>query len=238
MVGAFMPARVVVRRLLPVLVVATILVPAFGPVASAATPARGMAASEVIEQLRERARITDPPVFATIAGQPLVLPGAVRAVGFHESGHGAALAMSPVGRLDSNHNAGRIALPQVNGYRDNSYLVMPTRSRGNGPTSAVDISMVAGEPVTSPITGTVKSVSPYNLYGSTPDLIVELVPEGRPELRVRMMHIDGVDLQPGDEVEAGKTVLAASSRQLPFSSQIDRYAGAHPHVHLEVLHQT
>lgn len=225
------------RRFLPVLVLVAILVTAFGPVASAATPASAVGASEVIEQLRARARLTEPPVFATIAGQPLILPGAVRAVGFHESGNATALAMSPVGRLDRNHNAGRIALPRINGYRDNSYLVMPTRSRGNGPTSAADISMVAGEPVTSPITGTVASVSPYTLYGSTPDVIVELVPEGRPELRVRMMHIDGVDLQPGDRVEAGNTVVAASSRQLPFSSQIDRYAGAHPHVHLEVLHQ-
>lgn len=208
-----------------------------GASAAAPSPIGSFSAVELIEDLREHARAAGPKVLATVDGQEILLPRAVRKIGFHESGNPAALAMSPVGRLEENFNAGRVSLPAVNGDRDGGYIVLPTRHRGGGPTTAVDLSMRANEPVTSPVTGEVTAANDYTLYGTTRDTIVEIVPDGRPELRVRMVHVEGVAVQPGDRVEAGRTPVAARARLLPFSSQIDRYAGTHPHVHLEVLHR-
>lgn len=237
MVGSFLPARFSARGAIVVLAVAGMLF-AVAPGASAASssPITSFSATQLIEDLREHARATGP-VLATVAGQELLLPRAVRKIGFHESGNPAALAMSPVGRLEENLNAGRVSLPAVNGDRDGGYIVLPTRHRGGAPTTAVDLSMRENEPVTSPVTGEVTAANDYSLYGKTRDTIIEIAPDGRPELRVRMMHVEGVGVQPGDRVEAGRTPVAARSRALPFGSQIDRYAGTHPHVHLEVLHR-
>ena len=234
----FLPARPCARAVIVALAVAGMLL-AVAPGASAASPSPigSLSAADLIEDLRARARAAGPQVLATVAGQEIVLPRAVRKIGFHESGNPAALAMSPVGRLEENLNAGRVSLPAVNGDRDGGYIVLPTRHRDGGPTTAVDLSMRENEPVTSPVTGEVTAANDYTLYGTTRDTIVEIVPDRRPELRVRMMHVEGVGVQPGDRVEAGRTLVAARSRSLPFSSQIDRYAGAHPHVHLEVLHR-
>ena len=191
MVGFFVPARFALRRLLGALVLAAALVPATLPApAAAASTTLAFPLSPGFEALVERARAMAPTPLATVAGQELVHPGRVRQVGFHESGDPTALPMSPAGRLQANHNGGRISLPRVNGGR--------------------------------------KGAS---------DVLVEIVPEGRPDLAVRMMHIEGVRVQEGDKVEAGRTVVAAHSRLLPFPSQIDRFAGSHPHVHLEVLHR-
>jgi hypothetical protein len=179
----------------------------------------------------------NPTVFASVAGQELVLPADVRKVGFHESGDRRTLAMSPKGTREQNLNDSRIALPQQEGDGDASYLVLPTRGRAPGPTTAVDISVDHGEQIQAVVSGTVKTVTSYNLYGRTPDMIVEIVPDDRPEMVVRMLHIEDVQVSTGDTVEAGETVIAESGRQLPFRSQIDRFAGAHPHVHVEVQHR-
>lgn len=174
-------------------------------------------------------------VFATVAGQEVVLPADAIAVGFHESSNGSSLAMSPVGTPLHNQNAGRIKLPPASA--PNRYFVLPTRNRSNGPTTAVDIRVDQGTPLASVVDGTVTAVDSYQLYGRTPDQIVEIVPTDRPELKVRMLHIDDVKVQPGDHVEAGETVVAGTSRQLPFASQIDRFSSPGPHVHVEVNHQ-
>lgn len=239
MVGSFLPAHLVLRRIVAVLALATVVVPASASTAAAAPPEaiETMNAQHIVQKLRENARGAAPAVFATVDGQELVLPGAVLGVGFHESGSGTALAMSPVGQREGKVDPAAISQAAASGDAAGTYMVLPTRHRGRGATTAVDISMPETEQVISPVTGTVKAASPYNLYGTSPDMIVEIEPEGRPELLVRVMHLDGVELTAGDKVQAGKTVVAAQSRRLPFPSQIDRYAGEHPHVHIEVWHR-
>lgn len=176
----------------------------------------------------------EPTVFATVGEEELVLPGEVRKVGFHESSDGGAIPMDPVGRLDVNLNEAGAALPAVSGGSESEFMVLPTRNRAGGATTAVDISMTHGEQVLSPIDGTVAAVSDYNLYGRTTDVIVEIIPAGSPDMVVRVMHIEDVQVEVGDNVTAGQTRIADSARQLPFGSQIDRYAGPHPHVHIDV----
>lgn len=165
---------------------------------------------------REAYEAARTPTFATVAGVPLRLPAReVRHVGFHE-GPTAARAFSPT----------------VDGA---SWSVMPSRGRQSAPTSAVDVAMAKWEPVRAPVDGRVVAVRGYQLYGTTPDLIVEVEPDAAPGVTVQVLHVRDVVVSTGQRVEGGVTVLAGSARQLPFHSQIDTIVGHRgPHVHLQV----
>lgn len=170
--------------------------------------------------------------FAGVRDLTLSLPQGARAIGFHESGSARALAMHPMGIPRVNANMTKLSsAPVGDGFE---YLVLGSRQRRNAPTSAVDIAMPFNWPVQSPVTGTVVDATAYLLYGDVPDNAVYIVPDSRQDLVVVAMHLNGLKVNVGDRVEAGKTVLALTARQLPFGSQIDRYAGPMPHVHMEL----
>ncbi|MFP5321285.1 MAG: hypothetical protein ACLGIC_05485, partial [Acidimicrobiia bacterium] len=157
--------------------------------------------------------------FAT-AG-PVVLHHPVAAgevVGFHESGHDGSQQLAP----------------RATGLRT---LTMPTRYRGTGSRSAADLSAPPGVEVRAPVTGTVRSVTEYVLYCRHTDHEIVIEPDARPGWRVHVLHVHGTSVRPGDRVVAGVTPIAPQARQLPFSSQVDRYGGspAWPHVHVEVI---
>lgn len=173
-------------------------------------------------------------VFATVAGQDLVLPNRTVAVGFHEASSRSALPLLPVGTPTANHNAGRVTLPEASA--ENRYLVLPTRRRGTSALSAADLRIDPGLSVASVVTGTVTRAGDYALYGRTTDSMVEIQSAKNPDLRILMLHVEGLRVQPGDTVVAGETVVADTTRQLPFASQIDRFSNAGPHVHVEVRH--
>jgi biotin carboxyl carrier protein len=175
---------------------------------------------------------THSRAFAGLDHLQLVLPVGARAIGFHESGTRGAKALHPMGIPRVNDNMTRLAkAPVGDGFE---YLVLGSRERRNAPTSAVDVSMPFNTPVQSPVTGRVVDATAYLLYREVPDNAVYLVPDRRPDLVVVLMHLNGLKVNVGDRVEAGKTVLALTARLLPFGSQIDRYAGRMPHVHMEV----
>lgn len=173
-----------------------------------------------------------PRTFATVDGIPLVTPSTdLHAIGFHE-GATRGLTLTPVGEPVANERG--IALPPAAPGPD--YLVMGSRGRAAAPTSAVDLAMDVGDPVQSVVTGTVVAVSPYQLYGETPDVLVEIVPDGRPDVKVQMFHVEAPKVAVGDRVVAGETVVAGGPRLLPFPSQIDRHVGhAGPHVHVQAV---
>lgn len=178
-----------------------------------------------------------PPVIGDAAGVALRSVSAdALAVGFHEA-KGVALAIAPAdGTLDGRTDpaaAGREAADEV------APVIMPSRGRSGAPTSAVDIALPEGAAVHAPVTGTVVEVADYSLYGRTPDVLVTIAPEGREDLLVEVFHVEDPQVEPGDQVEAGVTPLAARSRLLPFPSQVDRVTGAAtPHVHIELATAT
>jgi len=175
---------------------------------------------------------THSRAFAGLDHLQLVLPVGARAIGFHESGTRGAKPLHPMGVPRINDNMTRLAkAPVGDGFE---YLVLGSRARRNAPTSAVDVAMPFNTPVQSPVTGRVVDATAYLLYHEVPDNAVYLVPDSRPDLVVVLMHLNGLKINVGDRVEAGRTVLALTARLLPFGSQIDRYAGRMPHVHLEV----
>jgi hypothetical protein len=179
------------------------------------------------------------PAFATHEDLALHLPTARPVlVGFHEASSKDALEMRPVGAMVDNENTTKFEPPdEVEGGSD--YLVLSSRGRRQAATSAVDVMMRQDDPVRSPVHGTVSDVRRYHLYGSHKDYRLEITPEGHPQLRIVLIHMDDVDVKKGDDVVAGQTTLAGTARPFPFGSQIDRYTEPDrwPHVHLEVKHE-
>ncbi len=186
---------------------------------------------------------------AAVVGEPmawvedveLVVPAEdVALVGFHEAYHPVAQPLEVAGDVVDNHNP-RSDVAVTSDLRATTapHVVLPTRDRESAPTSAIDIAVRAGQKVYAPVSGEVATVLHYHLYGEHADTRVEIIPDGRPDLRLVMLHVDGVEVVEGDRLVAGETVVARSANGFPFESQIDRFArattgSAHPHVHVEL----
>jgi biotin carboxyl carrier protein len=154
-------------------------------------------------------------VFARVGDLDLHLPAAAVVVtGFHQASTPGSVAMVPV----------------------RGHTVLPSRGRGYPATSAVDVVLQDDERVVSPVSGTVTHVESYALYSRYPDRRVVIRPHADRDLRVVMLHVHGVQVEAGDEVEAGVTRIANRARRLPFRSQVDKVTApdAWPHVHYEV----
>jgi hypothetical protein len=156
-------------------------------------------------------------------------------VGYHEAAHVSAEPVVPVGVLLEDHNTTRTDLPDDD-PAGLDYLVMSSRGRAAGPTSAIDVVLEEGTPVRAPVTGTVVDVREFVLYGGHEDLRIEIVPDARRDLRLVIIHVDGAQVEVGDRVVGGVTPVASTARAFPFSSHIDRETepDRYPHVHLEL----
>lgn len=156
-------------------------------------------------------------------------------VGFHEAANPRALPMRPYGRLLANRNATRYE-PTADTAEGGPYAVLHSRGRAAHPTSAVDVVMRDDDPVLAPVSGRVLDVRSIAIEGGHPDLRIEIQPDGDPDLRVVVIHVDGVRVRAGDQVVAGETRLADTARRFPFFSQIDELTAPDrwPHIHLEV----
>jgi biotin carboxyl carrier protein len=153
--------------------------------------------------------------FASVGSLGLHLPAhEVVVTGFHQASSAGSLAMTPQA-----------------GHR-----VLPSRGRGSPATSAVDIVLVDDQPVRSPVSGTVTKVESYSLYGRYPDRRIIIRPDEAPQARVVMLHVTGVRVEAGQQVEGGVTEIAGGARRFPFRSQVDAETAPQswPHVHYEV----
>ncbi len=142
----------------------------------------------------------------------------VELIGLHESGHDGS---KTIGVLDG-------AAPS---------LVLETRHRDTDPASAADVVVAPGTEIRSPVSGTVTSAGTYVLYCDYSDDLLYIEPDEHPGWQLRIFHIDGVVVAPGDRVEAGVTVVAPRATQLPFESQVDEHTAepSWPHVHMELV---
>lgn len=116
-------------------------------------------------------------------------------------------------------------------------ITLETRERGTGSRSAADVVADPDVEIRSPVTGTVKRAGSYVLYCDHSDGFVVVEPDAHPGWEVKILHISGVRVAPGNRVTAGQTVLAPHPTRLPFESQVDelRPADPWPHVHIEVV---
>lgn len=123
---------------------------------------------------------------------------------------------------------------QLDAVEDTAMMTLPSRGRGTSRRSAADISVPEGVEIVAPVSGEVVEVGHYALYGRYPDVLIRIVPDEHPDLVVSVLHVSEPTVQVGDAVVAGETPLAETATTFPFTSQIDRFAGRLPHVHLEV----
>lgn len=166
-----------------------------------------------VKARREAKRRT--PIFARTGGVALALPSHnVRYAGFHQASARNIQSLRPSGKARTRR--------------------LPSRRRGTGRTTAIDIVMRPGEDVRSPVTGRVVEVRAYRLYGKYPDYRVRIVPSGNRGLLVTALHVKNPRVRVGQNVKAGRTVIAGSVRKFPFFSQVDGYSGKPwGHVHIE-----
>ncbi len=157
--------------------------------------------------------------FASFSGVILIQPSInIERIGFHESDHDGAQ------QLDIAANT---VFP----------IVLESRGRGTGSRTAADVVVKPDTEIRAPVTGTVIRAGGYVLDCDHRDGFVVIEPDAHPGWEVNVVHITGVQVSPGDRVEAGVTVLAPGATDLPFDSQIDSHTAepSWPHVQIELL---
>ena len=157
--------------------------------------------------------------FAVTEQLTLFHPAAqVERIGFHEAGHDGARQLEPT----------------VDAARP---ITLESRNRGTGSQTAADIVVSPEAEIRAPVTGTVKRAGGYILYCDHHDDYAVIEPDARPGWEVKLLHIDGVQVQAGQRVEAGVSVIAPRPTLLPFGSQVDDHTAepSWPHVHVEVV---
>lgn len=215
-----------------------------GPATEAeTTPSTAAVAASVRAEEPER----DPtPVFAQQGGTRIHLvidPGDLTAVAFHQASGDLAQPMTAlVPDADMVLASELHAVPPVDGG-DNPdddvwagcVLRLWRSNRTGEPDTAADMGANPGTPVWSPVSGTVVNVRPYLLYDKYEDYEIHIRPEGREDVDVVLIHVDGVKVRAGDRVLGGVTQLA-SVRMMSdkINIQLAGYtANAGDHVHLQ-----
>ncbi|HZD61098.1 MAG TPA: M23 family metallopeptidase [Anaerolineae bacterium] len=160
--------------------------------------------------------------------------GSVIGVGFHEAERREAVAMSPTVACFNKETTATVR-NAVMKSKGPVLFVMLSRGRGSAPTSAADIAMAPHAEVYSPVDGVVTKVKTYNLYNKVTDYHVEIQPDGYPDLRVAIIHIDNIQLKVGQRVKRRETQIGWL-RPLPqITSQINRYLPEQAdHIHIQV----
>ncbi|MFN2557015.1 MAG: hypothetical protein ABR592_09110 [Nitriliruptorales bacterium] len=157
--------------------------------------------------------------FATVGGVTLLHPASlVERVGFHESGHDGARQME--------------VHPSAT-----DPVTLESRGRGTGSRTAADVVVDPEVEIRAPVSGKVIRAGSYMLYCKYADEFAVIDPDGHRGWEVKVLHVEGMRLRPGERVRAGASVLATHARKLPFRSQIDDYTAepSWPHVHIEVI---
>jgi len=177
--------------------------------------------------------------FATVGTSSLKLSlpgknGDVIGVGFHEAERREAIAITPAVNY-FNRDTTATVRKAVLATKSPVLFVMSSRGRGSASTSAMDIAMVPGAAVYSPVDGVVTMVKTYNLYGKLMDYHIEIEPDGYPDLRVAIIHIDNIHVTVGQRVQR-RVDQIGWMRPLPdIASQINKYLPSrYDHVHIQV----
>jgi uncharacterized repeat protein (TIGR01451 family) len=160
------------------------------------------------------ARRCEHAVFALAQSLPLVELGpATVGYGYHQSLFRTAIGLRPF----------------------EPHVVMGSRNRGTGSTTAADIVVGSRARIHAPVSGRIVAVERYLLYCERPDWKVVIKPEADPSLRVLVLHMGRPAVQDGDRVVAGASKIGRAPPNDWADSQTNGYFPAkYPHVHVEV----
>ncbi len=154
-------------------------------------------------------------------------------VGFHESLFDSAADMRPHGSLGQNDNPRKFRPPPPSD--GHPHVVMSSRGRRAGATTAADVVARASTPIRAPVNGRVVLVRHYRLYCEAPDIQVFIRPDGHPSIRVAVFHLTDIRVRRGDRVVASATILGRAREFEGSTAQENQYfPGPYPHVHLEI----
>ncbi|HUQ64289.1 MAG TPA: hypothetical protein VM121_11090 [Acidimicrobiales bacterium] len=158
--------------------------------------------------------------FAEAGGVTLLNPATrIERVGFHEANHDGARQLQPLSTAVAP-------------------ITLPTRDRATDSRTAADVVVDPASEIRSPVTGTVLEAGTYTLYCRYSDDYLIIEPDQHPGWEVKVLHIDGVAVGPGDRVVAAQTMIAPGPTKLPFMSDVDEFKTADPawpHVHMEII---
>jgi hypothetical protein len=143
----------------------------------------------------------------------------VERIGFHEANHDGAQQLEP--------------LPTAV-----APVTLETRGRPTDSRTAADVVVDPTSEIRAPVSGTVREAGTYVLYCKYSDGYLIIEPDQHPGWEVKVLHINGVTVGPGDRVTAAETVIAPGPTLLPFASEVDDARTtdpAWPHVHVEVI---
>lgn len=178
--------------------------------------------------------------FARVRGTRLVLalpaqPPELIGIGFHQAENPRSYELVPLlpwlSRDDSTEAAHRVLKGRG---REVVMFQMNSRGRGTKQTTAADVVVKDRTMVVSPLDGRVTLIKHYRLYGRYDDLHVEIEPDGYPQIRMAVIHIQDLAVKAGDRVAAGRTALGRP-RRFTFDAQVDRYVGGRvEHVHFQL----
>lgn len=177
--------------------------------------------------------------FATAGdtGLSLSLPaksGSVIAVGFHQAERKEAHAFNPMGDCFNKETTSTVRGAVLESERP-VLFVMDSRGRGTAATTAADIAMVPNANVYSPVDGVVTKVKIYDLYSKVTDYHIEIQPDGFPDLRVVLIHMDNIQIVEGQRVQRRETHIGRMRALPQINSQILRYLPERAdHVHMQV----
>lgn len=187
------------------------------------------------------------PIFATCKGLKLHLPVPVKSlteIGFHQASYSWAIPMKThmkdadmdkVAKTKST-NRDLDAQPEGPDGELTGQVLRMWRNRPGKPNTAVDVGAKPGTDVLAPVTGTVVRIKEYKLYGRYADYEMHIIPDNTTDIDVVLIHITDLQIEVGDRVNAGTTVVA-KVRKLSdkFQDQLGRYTkGGGDHVHVQV----
>lgn len=173
--------------------------------------------------LRQAESPGETPLFAMFGDVKLRLPvnpDELTEIGFHQASYSYALSMStPLADADmsdarANRGTGRAdGQPRgADAVLQGTVLRMWREGGWGQPDTSADVGAAVGSTVISPVDGTVIKVKPYKLYNKWDDYEIHIQPNGHPELDVVLIHIDKLEVEPGDRVLGGVTPLAVIRR--------------------------
>ncbi len=178
--------------------------------------------------------------FGTVGstGLKLSLPaklGNVIGVGFHQAERKEAYPIVPSAACFDTNETSATVRDAISNSKVPVLFVMSSRGRGSALTSAMDIALQPDSDVYSPVDGVVAQVTTYDLYGRLTDYHVEIQPDGYPDLRVAIIHIENVQVAVGQRATRQKTIIGRMRALPEISSQILKYLPQRAdHVHIQV----
>jgi hypothetical protein len=180
------------------------------------------------------------PVFARLDDKNIVLPVEARdatIIAYQPLLDERGIPLSPNGARVNGGFVSRSIARVFSGDSSVKYHLLKSDGRSLSNTGSVDVGAAPGTPIVAPVSGVVKGVSEYMLYGKYPDIQVDIAPDGVSDATLTLLFVDEPTVTIGQTVEAGKTqiglVREASGDLGKRLAEYTHDSGSH--VHIQVM---